>query len=160
MTGSSTSRPPEPWIPETPDNEREVWRTMHAYRDALAMIARRDGIPGLMAELARINDAIQVRSSQALASTVASAPSLLDLSRSLDQLVFRSPRTASPARPPARDPGSPSLPRQSPPLLRSRSGGSGLGESVARRIAMAQVRADLRAERNEQRREPEWDSER
>lgn len=140
--GSSTSRRPEPWIPEVPDNEVEIGRSMRAYRDSLVLLRQRQGIPGLMAELTRINAARQEMATRSLASALSA--SLTETVSRLDALTPRSRPTASPSA--ASERGRASEASQSRPRdpLLPRSPSSGLGRAAAERIALAQMRAEAR----------------
>jgi hypothetical protein len=128
---SSTS-----WIPETPDNEAEVMRTMGAYQQALRTL----GIPDLMAELTRINAAMQQEGQQALAAVLTQR--LNETIGSLDSITLRSRPTGSPLeRGQAALASRPSLP---PSLFPPRSASRGMGRAAAARIAAA---AERRQER-------------
>ena len=133
--GSSTR---QGWIPETPDNEVEIARTMRAYRAGLELLGREGGIPAVMAELTRINAAIQQQGQQALAAAL--TQQLQTTIGSLDAITLRSRPTASPSRGSERGRAAtdsrPFLP-QSPPMA---SGRGGLGKAAAARIAAARAR--------------------
>jgi len=134
--GSSTR---QGWIPETPDNEVEIARTMRAYRAGLELLGREGGIPAVMAELARINAAIQQQGQQALAAAL--TQQLQTTIGSLDAITLRSRPTASPSRGSERGRAAtdsrPFLP-QSSSLVPSTRGG--LGKAAAARIAAARAR--------------------
>lgn len=142
MTGSSTRQAPEPWIPDIPDNEPAVMDAVRQYKAGLAAIARTQGIPGLMAELTRINEAQQRLAASSLTSSI--QPSMQTYVDLLDRVTPRSRPTES--RPDsARGRGavaSPTSPR--PGLLPVRSRSGALDPGAARRIAAAQVRAEMR----------------
>jgi hypothetical protein len=140
---SSTSRRPEPWIPEVPDNEAEIMRSMRAYRDALILVRRQQGIPGLMAELTRINAAQQEMATRSLSSALSGR--LTETVSRLDALTPRSRPTASPSAASERGRASEASPsRQREPLSPRSPSSGGLGRAAAERIAMAQLRAESR----------------
>ena len=139
MTGSSTSRG---WIPETPDNEAEVMRTMGAYRDGLRLMGEQGGIPALMGELTRINAAIQEQGQAALAAALTQR--LSTTIGSLDAITLRSRPTASPSRGSERGQAAQgSLPFRPQPSWQPPVRG-GLGPVAARRIAAGMARAEQR----------------
>lgn len=133
---SSTS---SPWIPETPDNEAEVMRTMGAYQDALQSLGRQGGIPALMAELTRINAAIQQQGQQALAAALTQR--LQTTVGSLDSVTLRSRPTASPSRASERGQAAQDYRPSQPPSPLGFPKRGGTGPAVARRIAALQQRA-------------------
>jgi hypothetical protein len=138
--GSSTR---SGWIPETPDNEPEVMRTFRAYQQGLSLMGEQGGIPALMAELTRINAAIQQQGQAALEQALTAR--LSQTIGSLDSVTLRSRPTASPLPGSERGrAGRDSRPflQPSPSSLPSSRGG--LGPAAARRIAAAQARRDDR----------------
>ncbi len=147
---SSTRASGEPFIPETPDNEAAVMDAFREYRQAVEHIRRTQGIPGLLAELTRINAAQQALAQRTLTSTL-SLP-LSETIERLDRVVpLRSPRTASPSVGSERGRGSAdSRPSPLRDRLAARLTSRGLGRDAAARIVSAQVRAEARrAERGE-----------
>lgn len=122
----------EPWIPETPDNEAEVMRTMGAYQQALRGLS----IPDLMAELTRINAAMQQEGQQALAAALTQR--LEQTIGSLDSVTLRSHPTGSPSE---RGRAAQALQlSQQPSPLPPRSPSGGMGRAAAARIAAAHER--------------------
>jgi len=123
---------------------------VETYWQGLQELAARDGIPGLMAELTRINGELQRNAQSAISSTVASGQMMDETLAALDRPVLRLRQTASPSPESERGQAArqPSPEHALPPrLLRSRSGGRGLGAQIATRIALAQLRSDIREER-------------
>ena len=131
--GSSTS---SQWIPETPDNEAEVIRTMGAYQAALAQMGKAGGVPALMAELTRINAAIQERGQEALAAALTQR--LQTTIGSLDSVTLRSRPTASPSRGSERGRAAQDYRPSLPPSPQGFPKKGGTGPAVARRIAALQ----------------------
>lgn len=132
---SSTRAAPRQWIPGLPDNEADVMETMRAYRDGLALLK----VPELMAELTRINAAIQSQGQAALAAVLTQR--LSETIGSLDSVTLRSRPTASPSSDSGKGRAGQASPTSLPPapwLPRSRS--SGLGRAAAERIAAAAAR--------------------
>jgi hypothetical protein len=131
---SSTRAEPlrQAWIPETPDNEAEVMRTMGAYQQAISTL----GISDLMAELTRINAAMQQQGQAALAAALTQR--LEQTIGSLDSVTLRSRPTGSPLE--RGQAALASRPFRQPPPLPPRSTSGGLGRAAAARIAAAHQR--------------------
>lgn len=138
MTASSGRTSIPTWIPETPDNELEVGRTMRAYEDALALIREREGIPGLMAELTRINGALQEQASRSLTTPLIS--DLRDTLTSLDQLTLRSRPTGAPSSSPKGRAAAAFQPSPPPSPSELLSGSQRLGRVLASRIVASHIR--------------------
>lgn len=133
---SSTSRAPEPWIPDLPDNELAVEDTFRAYRDSL----RRMSIPELMAQSVAIAEAQQRLASSSLASVISPETRISEYLSAVDRTVQRSRPTGSPSAGSERGraaEASRTSPQPRPSPDQSRWG-------VARKIAALQARVEMR----------------